>query len=68
MGARTVDPLAALCILLFSTSAGAHAVVATVPAKSEASACVRISSGRLVRERMARLAAAYLGSWGQHLS
>jgi hypothetical protein len=41
----TVDPLAALWILLFSTSAGAQAVVATVPANREASACVRISSG-----------------------
>jgi hypothetical protein len=56
----THDPFAALWILLLSTSAGAHAVVATVPANREASAWVRMSSSRLVRDKMARFAAAYL--------
>ena len=64
--ARTLDPFAALWILLLSTSAGAHAVVATVPAIREASACVRISSCSRVRERMARFATAYLRITSAH--
>lgn len=55
----TLVPFVALWILLFKTSAGAHAVVATVPATSDAKACVRISSFSEVCERIARFAAAY---------
>lgn len=57
----TGDPpdLDADCILLLSTSAGAQMVVATVPAMSEASMCVRTSSSRLVRARIIFFAAVY---------
>lgn len=52
--------LEAAWILLLSTSAGAQIVVATVPAISEASICVRTSSPRLVLRNRNSLAAAYL--------
>ena len=51
------SPEAALCNLLFSTSAGAHTVVATVPAAREARMCTERPSvmgcvGRGLRNEM----------------
>lgn len=56
------DPAAAeaLWILLLSTSAGAHIVVATVPATREERKCVRTSSLRPAVETRYCFAAAYL--------
>jgi len=42
----TPSTVTAFCILLFKTSAGAQAVVATVPARREAMKCVGIPSFR----------------------
>lgn len=54
--------LEADCIRLLRTSAGAHMVVATVPATSDASMCVLTSSWKLVFLSSRPLAAVYLRS------
>ena len=56
------EDAAALCILLFSTSAGAHTVVATVPAIKEDAICTGTPSETLRSwlERSAALAWVYL--------
>ena len=51
------------CILLLSTSAGAQTVVATVPAASEASVWVMISSLLLIDLRTKPFADEYVAIW-----
>lgn len=58
MTCDTLEPFAALWMRLFKTSAGAQAVVATVPAINEERAWVRMSSLRRVWDRIAFFAAA----------